>query len=601
MPSPSPLRRLATFLQELKRRKVYQVTAIYLILAVGGLELLDVLIPATRLPEWASPLILSLAIAGLPTVIVLAWTFDITPEGVVKTTDDEAGSTRSVDGGLGSPATGGTQADAGTIRKGGDPGTSNVRRDGGVPEDERTVATSPEPAPSPAAAPELRLDPFSVAVLPFENLSGAADAEPFASGIHDDLITELSRASALTVISRTSVRAYRDTKKSVPEVAAELGVGTIVEGGIQKSGDRVRLNVQLIDARTDAHRWAERYDCELTAETIFDLQSQLAARIMEALEAQLTAAEQAVDYPRPTDDLEAYRLYAMGREAGVDRSADGLREAIRHFEGALEHDPTYAHAWAGLGMALVMLVGYGHTDAEELVNRGRDACLKAVELEPQLPEALAALGNLHGHLQDAPAALSALRRAIEAGPGLAIGYHRASWIHLMAGDPEAAGRNARKATQLAPLEPEARGNLAMSELALGDPAAAEREARRALESHPDFPYPRWALGLALLSMGRTEEAGAEMWTIHEDRYRPWAVVVDGLAATQEGDGDLRSHIEELEKLGAPFKAAVLHAEAGDADSAFRAMNDAWPLFWDDQLVLRYLDHGGFGNLRDDPR
>lgn len=599
----SPLSRLAGFLRELKRRKVYQVTAIYVVLAVGGLELLDVLIPSTRLPEWASPLILSLAIAGLPTVLVLAWTFDVTPSGVVKTGDEEPNAhdehsepSSRVSTQAPSPPDAAAEGDGSAVAEGhGSAGHAEAERAAGPAAPDAPAEAVHDP--TTGTSREGGLDPLTVAVLPFENLSGSDDAQPFVVGLHDDLLTELSRASALTVISRTSVRGYRDTKKGVREIAGELGSGTIVEGGVQKVGDRVRLNIQLIDARTDVHRWAERYDCELTAETIFDLQSRLASRIMEALEAQLTSAEQARSPTRPTDDLEAYRLYSLGRDAAVDRSAEGLREAIDHLQQAIERDPAYAHAWAALGMALIMLVGYGHADDPELVERGKSACFRAVELDPELPEAHAAVGNLHGHLRDAPAARAALSVAIRLGPGLAIGHQRAGWIHLMAGDASRAAEASRKATQLAPLEPEARSNLAMASLALGDRDRAEAEARRALESHPDFSYGRWVLGLALASDGRLEEARSELAEIQEARYRPWGLMVDGLRLARDGDRGVDDIVREIEAVEASVPSGIVRAARGDLDGALAAIESARPYFWDEILVLRYWQAGPMPELR----
>ncbi|MDX1646443.1 MAG: tetratricopeptide repeat protein [Longimicrobiales bacterium] len=606
----SPLRRLARFFGELKRRKVYQVTAVYVVLAVGVLELLDLLVPATTLPGWAGPLILSLALVGLPVVLVLAWTFDITPSGVVRTPDEERRVRRS-EGSVDVPSTHATV----------DPATVG----GTAPEGEGRPASRAEPPPHPrpvspggprrsreggpgrgdepvgaGSSRTAPLDPLTIAVLPFDNLSGSDDAEPFVVGLHDDLLTELSRASALTVISRTSVRGYRGSSKTLPEIARELGSGTIVEGGVQKVGDRVRLNIQLIDARTDVHRWAERYDCELTAQTIFDLQSRLASRIMEALETQLTSAERARSPARPTDDLEAYRLYSLGREAAVTRSGDGLRRAIDYFEGALDRDPTYAHAWAALGIALIMLVGYGHAEDRELVERGRVACFRAVELDPELPEAHAAVGNLHGHFKDAPAARAALSVAIRLGPGLAIGHQRAGWVHLMAGDPEHAAEASRVATHLAPLEPEARSNLAMATLALGDLEQAEAEARRALESHPDFSYGRWVLGLSILSDGRLDEARTELGHIPEERYRPWARMVDGLQLAREGDARAEEVVEALHRGHALLPEGIVRAARGDLDGALTAMASARPFFWDEVLVLRYWRGGPMAAVRRSP-
>ncbi|MDX1577315.1 MAG: hypothetical protein R3266_02480, partial [Gemmatimonadota bacterium] len=208
------LRRVAAFLAELKRRKVYRVAVVYVIVAIGALELADVLVPATVLPAWSEEFFVVLAIVGFPIVVVLAWVFDVTPEGVRR----ETPATRDAPVGTGSPPPAGESAPA--------PPNEEAPTAGGAAK--RVAAESGEAR----ARPRPELDRHAVAVLPFSNLSEAPDAEPFAAGLHDDLLTELSRASALTVISRTSVQRYRASEKSIPEIGRELGAGTVVEGGV---------------------------------------------------------------------------------------------------------------------------------------------------------------------------------------------------------------------------------------------------------------------------------------------------------------------------------------------------------------------------------
>jgi TolB-like protein/Flp pilus assembly protein TadD len=561
----NPLRPIGEFFLELKRRKVYQVTAVYVVLAVGGMEVLDLLIPATRLPEWSSTFFLGLAIVGLPLVIVFAWTFDITPEGVVRTSELEG----EVPPPPSAPA---------------------------VP-DRAMAADSAETPQDPSA-----LDANTIAVLPFENLSGSPEAEPFALGLHDDLLTELSRASALTVISRTSVKGYKSSDKPIREIARELGAGTIVEGGVQRAGNRVRLNIQLIDARTDVHRWAERYDRELTAENIFELQTELAARIMSALKTQLTSEEEARVHTRPTDDLEAYRLYSIGRELYVDRSEKGLREAAEYFQRAIERDPNYAEAWAGLGMALGGLVDYGHIDDREVLERSMSATRKALELDPELPEGYAGRGGMRIHLRDAAGAREDLRRAIACGPGLSLAHQWTGWVELLAGNPERAREASLRATRLSPLDPEATGNLAVAELGLGDAEAAVAAARRSQDLYPDMDYTIWAEGLALYHLGRSEEASRTLHRLDERWSRDWIQVARAMDALDRGDSeDAQEILAGLEEAGARFKAGVVHAALGDLDAAFESLDAVGDQFWDEELFLRYHRVRPMDALRGDPR
>lgn len=552
--SSSVFNRLVTFFRELQRRRVYQVTAIYVVLAVGGLELASILLPSTRLPGWSDELFLGLAIVGLPLVLVLAWTFDVTESGIERTPD--------------------SVSDADTVEAG-SPVEAGRSRDAGLPGDPTRSDDGP------------RLDPLAVAVLPFENLSRADTAEPFVVGLHDDLLTELSRASALTVISRTSVRAYVDTDKSVRQIARELRAGTIVEGGVQQTGTRVRLNVQLIDARTDGHLWAERYDRELTADNIFELQSELAARIMAELHARLTAEEEALIQSQPTGDLDAYRLLATGRQAFIDRSESGFRAAADLFERALDRDPGYALAWAGLGEALVGLVAYGHSDSAEVLERGGEACRKALELDPDLAEAHSAWGRYRSHVRDAPGAIAAHARAIELRPSFAGAHQWSCWCNLLLRNGEAALPFGKKATRLDPLDPEATGNLAMAYLATGDPERALSEAGRILLHHPSFQYGHWVKGLSLLALDRSQE-GRKAFAALGDRWtRGWSEVAEALV----GGREVRLAVSKrLGEEGIPFKAGVVRALLGEVDEAVSLMRRNWPLPWDEALYL-YVHRG----------
>lgn len=569
----TPFKRLAGFLAELKRRKVYQVTVVYLVLAVAGMELLDVLIPSTSLPQWTSPFFLALAIVGLPVVVVLAWTFDLTSEGLTRTPDRDRT-------GQGAPT---HTPDAGDPK--GEDGS-----------DDKAASAAAEPAATDG------LDVNTVAVLPFENLSGSPDSEPFAVGLHDDLLTELSRASALTVISRTSVNVYRGAAKPLRQIANELGAGTIVEGGVQKAGHRVRLNVQLIDARSDVHRWAERYDRELTADNIFELQSELAGRIMAALKTQLTSEEQTRGSRQQTHDLEAYRLYSIGRERFVDRTEAGLGSAATAFRRAIDRDPNYAAAWAGLGMALGGLIDYGHTDDPAVLRQSQEATRHALELDPQLPEGHAAEGALCAHLKDAAGAKKALSEAIACGPGLALAHQWLGWLELLTGNPRRAAESAERATRFSPLEPEAWGNLAMAQLGLGLAEDALTSARRSQEHYPDVDYTLWVEGLALYHVGQEQEV-ARVFTRLTDRWsRAWSDMANGIACTERGDATgARACLERLKTAGAFCQAAVVHAALGELDSTFQCLDEMKEPFWDQELFLRYHRAAPMIAVRADPR
>lgn len=573
----SRLRRARDFFVELRRRKVYRVALIYLVAAAGTLELVDVIVPSTRLPGWADELLLALAILGFPLAVVLAWAFEVTPEGVRRATEAESAPAE--------PPLPATTARQETGRPGG-PGLAG-----------------------PEAGPEL--DVRAVAILPFDNLSGTEEAAPLVAGLHDDLLTALSKVAGLTVISRTSVRGYRDTEKPVRQIARELHVGTLVEGGVQSAGGRMRLNVQLIDARRDVHRWAETYDEELSTRNIFEIQTDLTKRIVESLEAELTASERERVEGPATGDLEAYRLYARGRTWLDQRTEDGLREAVDRFERAIERDAAYALAWAGLAEALLLFRWYDY----EIPTGAPDpatAAGKALELDPELGEAHTSLGILHASEQDGPAARRELERALDLGPGDSEALIWLSWLHLVLGRPAEALPPAERALRLDPLSPVVRVFAAEALLVAGEQERALGEARRAREIQPDWGLPHFMEGLALHHLGRFSEAVTVLRATlalvppvgQPSHSQLWAALALALAASGDASGARQrlARIEELSGDRADAVAAGLaRAALGEVDEAFEAFArvERWgPL---ETEIFRYLFPDALGPLRDDPR
>ncbi len=201
------------------------------------------------------------------------------------------------------------------------------------------------------ADPETIINKLSIAVLPFDNRSALEEDEFFVDGIHDDLLSTIAKIGSLKVISRTSVMEYRDTNKKIPVIAKELGVANILEGGIQRSGNQVRINVQLIDAVTDEHLWAEIFDRELTAENLFAIQSEISQNIANALKTVLSLEEKTRINTRPTDNLQAYDSYLRGRQLMATREAAKLEQAVEEFNKAVELDPQFALAWVGVADA----------------------------------------------------------------------------------------------------------------------------------------------------------------------------------------------------------------------------------------------------------
>jgi len=354
---------------------------------------------------------------------------------------------------------------------------------------ESRIADEPPPIDTVAAsestvvdAPAAKISKLSIAVLPFDNRSNREEDEFFSAGIHDDLLTTIAKIGSMKVISRTSVMEYKNTTKKIPQIARELGVANILEGGIQRAGNQVRINVQLIDATTDQHLWAEIYDRELTAENIFAIQSEISKAVAEALQATLSPDEQRRIDTAPTDNLDAYDAYLRGRLLMATREAAKLEESIDQYHRAVEIDPQFALAWVGLADALDLLQVYGTLSNADSLPEREAAIDKALAINPDLGEAYASMGSLHRDRNRPEDAERAYRKAIDLSPNYATGYH---WLSVDLGrDTLRAEESLILAKQAADIDPRSLiigANLAGNYLDLGEYAAAEREAKRVLQ------------------------------------------------------------------------------------------------------------------------
>ena len=431
--NPDPV----SFFSELKRRKVFRVFAAYIVIAWLMLQVVDILAPMLELPEWVGKLVLLLLIVGLPIAMIIAWAFELTPEGVVKDSGADSGF----------------------------------------------VAQTPESAPNKLAD----VDRKSIAVLPFENLSRDAANEPFTLGVHDDLITQISKIGSIKTISRTSVIQYRETAKTIPQISRELGVATILEGGIQRVGDRVHVNVQLIDAATDHHVWADTYERQLTAENIFAIQAEIAASVAKALHASLSLEQEDRLASVPTKCMPALEEYFAGRQEIAIRTVYALKKAASHYERATDLDPNFALAYVGLADALQLLNVYGSLPLSEMRERVEPLIHKALELDGRSGEAYASLGGLKYQLRDFAGSETEFKRAIDLNPNYATAYH---WYGstLIDGFDRVIDAFAMfsKAAELDPLSCTHNINLGIVHDVLGDTDAALRQYHRVIEIDPAY-------------------------------------------------------------------------------------------------------------------
>jgi TolB-like protein len=384
------------FLAELKRRRVFRVMTVYGIVGFITLQAADLLVPALLLPDWTYRLLGLVLLAGFGIAIALAWAFDITYDGVRRTEPAGGGELAGI---VAAPRW--RRWPAGLLAL-----AATALLVGGVAEFALKAARQDDIEAVP-----------SLAVLPFANLARSAPAEPFVEGVHDDLLTQLSKIGTLRVISRTSVQGYRETTKNLREIAAELGVSHVLEGGVQRAGDQVRINVQLIDARTDEHVWAETYNRTLTVANVFAIQSEIATAIARVMRARLSPEVQRSIAERPTESLEAYDHYQRGM-AYFRRTlvAGDVLQAAREFESAVAIDPAFSDAWARLAIArLTLSWEFGHTDE---VPAAEAAVGRAEALAPDRLMTHVARGYHHYYGRRAyDAALTAFARAEAVSPG----------------------------------------------------------------------------------------------------------------------------------------------------------------------------------------
>jgi TolB-like protein/Flp pilus assembly protein TadD len=262
----------------------------------------------------------------------------------------------------------------------------------------------------------------SIAVLPFENLSGDPNNAYFTEGVQEEILTRLSKIADLKVISRTSTQRFKSSPDNLPQIAKQLGVANILEGSVQKAADQVRVSVQLINAASDAHLWAESFDRKLT--DIFAVETDIAKAIAETLRVRLTGAEQQQLAKRPTENLKAFQYYMQGRGYTQRRTREDLLEAVRYCEKAIEEDRNYALAYAGLTDAYQQLGVYGYIAPIEGRRKAEEAARKALALDQNLAEAHVAFGQVY--VAFAPSNFSLgdreLRHAIELSPSLALAH-----------------------------------------------------------------------------------------------------------------------------------------------------------------------------------
>src|SRR6201993_3911541 len=439
------------FFDEVKRRKVYRVAAAYIIAAGGVIQVASAAFPAWELPNWALRLVIALLLLGFPIALMLAWAYDITPQGVRATPS---------------------------------PGVPVSHR-------RRNIIMLVATGVIISAAAGFFLLPRvsahkvdkSIAVLPFENLSDDKENAYFADGIQDDLLTNLSKIGDLKVISRTSVMPYRGKASNLREIGKALSVGSILEGSVRRVGNRVRVNVQLINAENDEHIWAEDYDRELT--DVFAIQTDLAQKIATELRAKLSPSEKAQIEHKPTENGEAYLAFVQAHNlSGALEDFEKLKQSEQLYQRAIELDPNFALAIARYSQ-LESLILHLFERTPERREKAQTLAARALQLQPDLPEAHLARGfSYYYGDNNYDAALKEFENAQRGLPNESEVYLSIGAIQRRQGKWAESTANLEKATSLNPKDTWPLQNLAMNYQMLRNFDAANKTVDRALQINP---------------------------------------------------------------------------------------------------------------------
>jgi TolB-like protein/Tfp pilus assembly protein PilF len=456
-------------------------------------------------------------------------------------------------------------------------------------------------SPEPTTAPEK-----SIAVLPFENLSRDPDNAYFAEGIQEEILTRLSKIADLKVISRTSTQKYKSAPGNLREIAQQLGVANILEGGVQKAADQVRVNVQLINANTDAHLWAETYDRSLR--DIFRVESEIATKIADTLQAKLTGAEQHAIVARPTENSEAYQFYLKGYFFRNKATPEGVQKSIEYFQQAIEKDPAYALAYTGLANSYGTLGFFGVFPPREMWPKSKAAALKALELDDNLAEAHVGLGWVSFTYDwDWPAAEKHFARALALNPATFMGD--LPWYSIYLGILGRSGEalaEAKRALDLNPVSPGFNHNLAEQLYYARRFDEAIEQCRKTLEMDPSFAGTHAQLSRTYGAKGMYREAVAE-----SEKYlaltprNPGALASLAYACARSGDRDRALRLlDELRALSkqrfvSSYAFALVYFGLGQKDETFTWLEKAYE---ERSGALPYLKvNPTWDPLRGDPR
>jgi len=533
------------FFAELKRRNVYKVAIAYAVIAWLLMQIATQVFPFLEIPNWAIRLVIMMIVIGFPIALVIAWAFELTPQGLRRTESANELPKRSAR----------SRAWIYVVIIAGAVSVSLFFLG--------RYTSSKQSAELPAK---------SIAVLPFENLSGNPENAYFTDGIQEEILMRLAKVADLKVVSRTSTVRYKRSPENLTEIATQLGVANVLEGSVQRTADRVHVNVQLIKAASDTHLWAEAYDRNLT--DIFAVESEIAKTIADTLQAKLTGSEWNAIAAQPTQNTEAHQLYLKGRYLWNRRTGENLKKALPYFQQAAEKDPNYALAYVGIADTYAVMPGYSAGSPQDCLPRARTAAQRALELDDMLAEAHASLGFILFHYFEFAASTKEFERAIELNPNYPTAHHWfARTVLLALGQFDRAIAEMKRAVELDPVSPlfhAELGGLYMMARRYDDAIAQLRDT---VEMDPEFYWAHRFLGLALELKGATAEAIAEYQKAFELSDDPTVLAFIAHAEANTGrPNEARQILARLTEAAktryvSAYAFAVIHLALGEKDQA----------------------------------
>src|ERR1700730_11859653 len=537
------------FFAELKRRNVYKVAVAYAVVGWLLVQVTTQVFPIFEIPNWALRLIVLAIIIGFPISLVIAWAFELTPEGIKHTEDVDLSDKRV--------SKKRTWIYVTLIGAALSVALFVVGR-----------LSAPGSGASPTGPPEK-----SIAVLPFENAIHDADTEYLSDGIAEALINSLTELQQLKVIARSTAFRYKGKQIDPQGVGRELNVRTVLMGVVRQAGDRLNVQVDLVDATTGAQLWGQEYERKLA--DVLAVKQALVREVTEKLRLKLTGEQQQRLTQRDTTNPEAYQFYLRGRYYWNKRTAENLTKAMEQFQQAADKDPNYALAYVGLGDSYVLLENYAGTPANETLPKAKAFAERALQIDNSLAEAHTSLGYVYNGLWQWEEAEQEFKRAIELNPNYPNAHHWYSLCLLDLGRIAEAKAEIKRAHELDPLSLIIGTTVTYAYLAEGDAKVAIAQSKKVVDLDPSFSRGHEYLGLAYLKEQRYPEAiaelkkavelsGRERWPLRDLGY---GYAISGRRTEAEAViKELLGKYEKGRALGQDL--AAIYAGLGDKDQAF---------------------------------